>query len=316
MAEKRKVEDSSSDDDNSAKLLCDVPQNNEQILLQPFNYIMREPGKNIRKKLAQAFNYWMKIPDEKLKSISEIITMLHNASLLVDDIEDNSVLRRGLPVAHSIYGVGSTINSANYVYFLGLERVLALGHPQAVAVFSEQMLELHRGQGLDIHWRDTFCCPSEDQYRAMVVQKTGGLFGLATRLMQLFSADASADYTALTDTLGLYFQIRDDYANLCLSEYTAKKTFCEDLSEGKFSFPIIHAVQSRRCAELLYILRNRPKENELKKYCVSLLEKCGSLAYTRTALAQLDAAARAQTEALGCNPLMTALLDALCDWRA
>lgn len=48
----------------------------------------------------------------------------------IDDIEDNSVLRRGIPVAHSIYGVPSTINSANYVYFMGLEKVLALDHPQ------------------------------------------------------------------------------------------------------------------------------------------------------------------------------------------
>lgn len=48
----------------------------------------------------------------------------------VDDIEDNSILRRGIPVAHSIYGVASTINAANYVYFLGLEKVLSLNHPQ------------------------------------------------------------------------------------------------------------------------------------------------------------------------------------------
>jgi geranylgeranyl pyrophosphate synthase len=45
--------------------------------------------------------------------------MLHNASLLVDDIEDNSILRRGIPVAHKIYGTASTINSANYVMFIG-----------------------------------------------------------------------------------------------------------------------------------------------------------------------------------------------------
>jgi len=240
--------------------------------------------------------------------------MLHNASLLVDDIEDDSVLRRGLPVAHSIYGTASTINSANYVYFLGLQKVLALGDSGAVAVFSEQMLELHRGQGLDIHWRDTNTCPSEQQYRAMVIQKTGGLFGLATRLMQLFSK-SKADFTAITATLGLYFQIRDDYANLCLKEYTSKKTFCDDLSEGKFSFPIIHAIGTRRCEEVMYILRKRPKEEELKKYCVSLLEKCGSLDYTRAAMTQLEADARAQMAALGDNPVLAGVLDALSDWR-
>lgn len=60
--------------------------------------------------------------------------MLHNASLLIDDIEDNSNLRRGIPVAHNIYGVPQTINSANYVYFLGLEKVLQLDHPESTKV--------------------------------------------------------------------------------------------------------------------------------------------------------------------------------------
>lgn len=47
----------------------------------------------------------------------------------IDDIEDNSCLRRGVPVAHSIYGVASTINAANYVFFLALQKVQQLGHP-------------------------------------------------------------------------------------------------------------------------------------------------------------------------------------------
>src|SRR5260364_184134 len=105
--------------------------------------------------------------------------MLHNASLLIDDIEDNSKLRRGFPVAHSIYGIPSVINSANYVYFLGLEKVLTLDHLDAVKLFTRQLLELHQGQGLDIYWRDNYTCPTEEEYKAMVLQKTGGLFGLA-----------------------------------------------------------------------------------------------------------------------------------------
>lgn len=48
-----------------------------------------------------------------------------------------------------------------------------------------------------------------------------------------------------TTTKGLYFQIRDDYCNLSLKEYSENKSFCEDLTEGKFSFPIIHAIQSQ-----------------------------------------------------------------------
>nr|XP_031297236.1 geranylgeranyl pyrophosphate synthase-like [Camelus dromedarius] len=160
--------------------------------------------------------------------------MLHNASLLIDDIEDNSKLRRGFPVAHSIYGIPSDINSANYMYFLGLEKVLTLDHPDAVKLFTRQLLDLHQGQGLDIYWRDNYTCPTEEEYRAMVLQKTGGLFGLAVGHMQLFS-DYKEDLKPLLNTLGLFFQIRDDYANLHSKEYSENKSFCEDLTEGKRS---------------------------------------------------------------------------------
>lgn len=84
-------------------------------------------------------------------------------------------------------------------------------------MYTEQLLELHRGQGMEIYWRDSFTCPSESDYKLMTVRKTGGLFMLAIRLMQLFSANKE-DFTKLTAILGLYFQIRDDYCNLSLKE--------------------------------------------------------------------------------------------------
>ena len=59
----------------------------------------------------------------------------------VDDIEDDSKLRRGRPVAHNIYGVAQTINSANYIYFLALERTLAMGQPKGVAIFTSECCE-------------------------------------------------------------------------------------------------------------------------------------------------------------------------------
>lgn len=216
----------------------------------------------------------------------------------IDDIEDNSILRRGVPVAHSIYGVASTINAANYVFFLALEKVQQLGHEsvsfeegenlctnkriskrifdyQATQVYTEQLLELHRGQGMEIYWRDNFTCPTESEYQQMTIRKTGGLFMLAIRLMQLFSEN-KRDFSKLTAILGLYFQIRDDYCNLICKEvccalsfdilifnssffllqYSENKSFCEDLTEGKFSFPIIHAVhyqkQDRQVLRILF----------------------------------------------------------------
>jgi geranylgeranyl diphosphate synthase type 3 len=71
-------------------------------------------------------------------------------------------------VAHSIYGVPATINCANYVYFLSLQRCQALGSPRAMEVYVREMLRLHQGQGLDIFWRDNLQCPTLDEYTEMV----------------------------------------------------------------------------------------------------------------------------------------------------
>ncbi|XP_061600670.1 geranylgeranyl pyrophosphate synthase [Cololabis saira] len=279
-----------------------------RILLEPYKYLLQLPGKQVRTKLAQAFNHWLNVPEDKLQVITEVTEMLHNASLLIDDIEDSSKLRRGFPVAHSIYGIPSVINSANYVYFLGLEKVLTLDHPEAVQVFTRQLLELHRGQGLDIHWRDTYTCPTEEEYRNMVLQKTGGLFGLAVGLMQLFSG-WKQDLKPLLDTLGLFFQIRDDYANLSSREYSEKKSFCEDLTEGKFSFPTIHAIWSHpESTQVQNILRQRTENMDIKRYCVDYLKTVGSFAYTRQTLRDLEAESYRLIRDLGGNPQLEGLI--------
>ncbi|XP_017778431.1 PREDICTED: geranylgeranyl pyrophosphate synthase isoform X2 [Nicrophorus vespilloides] len=274
----------------------------DEKLLLPLTYISGVPGKNIRSKLARAFNHWFNISEDILEDIEEIIQTLHNASLVLDDIEDNSILRRGVPVAHKIYGVPSSINAANYAIFLALEKCSKLNHPDATKVFIEQLLELHRGQGMEIYWRDNFKCPTEEEYCEMTKKKTGGLFMLAIRLMQLFSSN-KRDVSKLTGILGLYFQIRDDYINLCSKDYHMNKSYCEDLTEGKFSFPIIHAIHKEQD-----ILRQRTTDNEVKKYCVTILENCGSFEYTKKKLADLDGEAREEVKSLGDNPYMEAFL--------
>lgn len=108
----------------------------------------------------------------------------------VDDVEDSSVLRRGVPVANSIFGTPQVINSANYVYFLALRELSKLSNPKMIEIFTEELLNLHRGQGMDLYWRDSLTCPSEADYLEMVGNKTGGLFRLAIKLMQ---ADSSSN---------------------------------------------------------------------------------------------------------------------------
>ena len=85
-----------------------------------------------------------------------------------DDILDRSSLRRGIPAAHTVYGVASTISAAICVYFLSLQRVLSSNHPDFLKLYIEMNLELWRGQAIEIYWRDNYTCPSEEEYLEMV----------------------------------------------------------------------------------------------------------------------------------------------------
>ena len=135
------------------------------------------PGKDIRSELIQAFNKFLLVPEKSLNVIKRVVGMLHTSSLLIDDVQDSSTLRRGVPVAHNIFGTAQTINSANYVYFLALKELQNLENTdEAIEIFTTELLNLHRGQGMDLYWRDTLTCPTEDDYLEMVQNKTGGLF--------------------------------------------------------------------------------------------------------------------------------------------
>jgi len=261
----------------------------DESILEPYNYLSSAPGKDIRSKLIDCFQEWMQIDAKKLIVIKELIRMLHNASLLIDDIEDNSKMRRGMPAAHTIYGIPSTINCANYVYFLAMEKCTELDQPECTCIFMKELLNLHRGQGQDILWREECKCPTEDEYKAMVSDKTGGLFRLAISLMGVFAQRSDLpDFGKLIYLFGLYFQIRDDYVNIASAEYMKEKCYCEDLSEGKFSFPMIHCIRTHATdRRLLNILRQRTEDLEVKRHAVQYITDCGSLRYTRQVLEDL-----------------------------
>lgn len=358
---------------------------NEDSLLEPYTYLASRPGKEIRGKLIDAFNHWLQVPDSRLARVRKVVDMLHTASLLMDDVEDNSDLRRGLPVAHKVYGTPQVLNSANYVYFLVFREIEAMGNeppsgrasPTSASaqgndvaepsnrpssssssisgsteppnsstrkatlserLLVEEMINLHRGQGLDLLWRDTLQCPTEEEYVEMVRNKTGGLLRIAGGLMMIWSpvypesthlptspqgreqlhSQQPPDLLPLLDLIGLLFQIRDDYMNLSAESYAQNKGFAEDLTEGKFSFPMIHGIRASGSLgrtekpaaprpggtaspspllpastlppnrQLMSILSSKPTDPNIKQYAIDYLESIGSFAHCRRVMRELD----------------------------
>ncbi|KAF7303777.1 hypothetical protein MIND_00607300 [Mycena indigotica] len=345
----------------------------ESSVLEPYTYITANPGKDFRSKLMAAFNTWINVPQPKLKQIAKVVSMLHNASLMIDDIEDDSQLRRGQPVTHKIYGIPQTINTANYIYFLAYQELLTLSGPDSsptqtelIGIITSELLSLHRGQGLELLWRDSLTCPTEEQYIDMVndsewfnvdgrspsyrYQATDGLWYNQPGLVRVSRETdpfltANRDYVPLVNLIGVYFQIRDDYMNLQSKEvqlkkhhfqlrlitpqYTSNKGFAEDLTEGKFSFPVVHGIQADKSNRQLLsalpafigllqlkvypdTLQKRPKTPTLKSHAISYLEvHTKSFEYTRSVLASLGKQMRAEVARLGGNEGLEAIMNSL-----
>ena len=276
--------------------------------MEPYHYLAGQPGKGVRERLVEAFNIWLKLEPEDLEKVQSIIQLLHNASLMIDDIEDNSKMRRGIPVCHAIYGIPTTINTANFVYFLAQQKCRELRGPDTIDIFIEEVLRLHRGQGLDIFWRDSNECPTEQEYLYMVVDKTGGLFRLAIRLAQSQST-VTTNFIPLVNAIGTYFQILDDYLNLRSPSYMKHKIPYEDLTEGKFSFPIIHAVRANPLdRRIMSILKQRTEDIDIKSHAVDYMAKLGSFKYTLEVLDLLFDQCIKEVANLGSNEKLEAII--------
>jgi octaprenyl-diphosphate synthase len=188
-----------------------------------------------------------------------LVELPHNASLIHDDIEDNSDERRGKPAAHILYGTDTAINAGSFLYFLPLTCIEVWDAPLPLKnavyrLWGEHMRRLHLGQAMDISWhRDhgtggpTFL-PSLADYDLMCRLKTGCLARFAA-ILGVYGAAAAGGIGAgeietwagalggAAEKLGVAFQILDDVKNLTTGVPGKKRG--DDIVEGKKSLPVL-----------------------------------------------------------------------------
>ncbi|QQO09739.1 polyprenyl synthetase family protein [Breznakiella homolactica] len=187
--------------------------------------------------------------------LTPLVEFPHNASLIHDDIEDNSDERRGKPAVHLLYGMDTAINAGSFLYFLPLSCVDRWeASPErknmVYAVWAEYLRRLHLGQGMDIAWhRDFSSLPKIEEYMEMCRLKTGVLARMAAVLGVYIAGNSSgtrnsADERDLgenlgrgAESLGVGFQILDDVKNLTTGNPGKKRG--DDIVEGKKSLPIL-----------------------------------------------------------------------------
>jgi octaprenyl-diphosphate synthase len=189
---------------------------------------------------------------DKALPLAPLVEISHNASLIHDDIEDNSPERRGAPAIHLRYGVDTAINSGSFLYFLPLVCVNGFEpsfQNEIFRLWAEHLRRLHLGQALDIAWHsDETAMPSLEEYNLMCRLKTGSLSRLAA-ILGVLAAEPPASreiaeiFGNASEKLGVGFQILDDVKNLTGS--IAGKQRGDDIVEGKKSLPIL--LYTRQC---------------------------------------------------------------------
>ncbi|XP_063923649.1 terpene synthase-like [Zophobas morio] len=263
----------------------------EEIILRPTVHITQagREYKNIMRRIWRACNYWIKCPKDRQKIYGNIGEAFYNVALIVDDMEDHTILRRGIPAAHMVYGIPLTVQATIYKTILSLEELflyLEDSKEEATDSLIKLGTRLFAGQGIEIHFTDIVKCPTFDDYRAIIYGKSFAVIHWGVRLLELFAKKEKIQFGAkFWDNLSYFAAVYDDYVNLHNPKWASVRVYCDDLDEGKFSFPMIHAIQSHpNDHRLLTMLKNRPLDMESKKLFVDIMESFGSFEYTRKLL--------------------------------
>jgi len=179
------------------------------------------------------------------------VELVHNFSLVHDDVQDNSEKRRGRPTVWTKWGVPMAINVGDAMFVIAYQAIMDLVkvHPaatvvQAATILHDTCLSLTRGQYLDMSYEERNDLSLED-YWHMVGGKTSALLSACTHIGALLGNAGEAEQEAYRQFgyhLGLAFQVQDDILGIWGDEALTGKSTASDLVEGKNSLPILYAL--------------------------------------------------------------------------
>ena len=256
----------------------------EKILTEPVKYYNDLKGKNIRKYISNILGTYLGVDSKDIKNVVEIISILHNSSLVVDDIQDNSLLRRNQPCAHIKYGVPLSINAAYLYTFKILHELNKRNDISETA--KHKLVEIiyyaHIGQGMDIYYTQNKIIPTINDYNKMMEYKSGMFFFTILDLLieKTKNIIVKKNYDKLRLSLynfALFFQIRDDYINLTDPMYWKERGFCQDFDEQKISYLVTYCTNNKMTDyELINnLMRKSNKTNEDKIDILKLMYNNG-----------------------------------------
>jgi geranylgeranyl pyrophosphate synthase len=224
--------------------------------------------------------------------------VVHNGTLIVDDLEDSSELRRGKPCTYKIYGVDIAVNAGNAMYYLPL---LPLMEKKAVLpaemlrdiyeVYVQEMINLSLGQAMDITWHRGIADAdnlNEEAYLQMCAYKTGTLARMSAKISAVL-AGASKELVeklgCFAESIGVAFQMQDDVLDLTGEEFAEKKGGVgQDITEGKRTLMVIYTLKNASNAEskrLVEILNMHTSDQTLRDEAIALMQKYHAIEHVK-----------------------------------
>lgn len=253
-------------------------------LLRPVEDFFRKRGKNIRPMLVE-LGYRLSSDDDKvddpetkerIRKASLIIEAIHGGALIVDDIQDGSVVRRDEPTLHLKYGMPQALNVGNWLYFWALEQIksLKLSEAQHNLLFhdcSELLSRAHLGQALDVGTKIDEI-PKDKVFETSLASmelKTGTLMSLALLFGAVIANASEAkrkELDALGTNLGLILQMFDDLGNFFNPEKTYKRHEDLKLRRPTWIWARASNLNETQYANFVEAVRDLPDETLLKQW--------------------------------------------------
>jgi len=241
------------------------------------------------------------------------IELIHNFTLIHDDIMDNADVRRGRAAVHKLWGESGAILAGDTLYSKAFQ-VLGMtpADPElllsAMNVLSSTCTAICEGQWLDLEFEDRIRV-SEEEYLEMIEKKTGVLYGAAASIGAILAGASNQVVRGLDEfgrLTGMGFQLQDDVLDLTAPESVLGKRRGGDLIEGKKTLIMIHA--SAHGAKVDVFGRKDAALGEIEK-AISVLGESGSIDYARSRAAEMVEMGKQALRVLPDSPAKALLLD-------
>lgn len=208
-------------------------------------YIISAGGKRLRPTLvllsARANSY----EGEKHVDLAAIIEFIHTATLLHDDVVDESELRRGRDTANAVWGNAASVLVGDFLYSRSFQMMVDVNNLEIMSILADTTNTIAAGEVLQLMTMGN-PATSEESYLQVIEKKTAKLFEAAARLGAVIAGQPKETETALANyglNLGMAFQVADDLLDYASDAETLGKNIGDDLAEGKVTLPLIYMLK-------------------------------------------------------------------------